>query len=67
MIARKPLSVSLTPELHAFIGGLVETGSYASSSEVVRAGLRLLQQQQQQQIERAQRVAPQAIAMKVGR
>ena len=69
MIARKPLSVSLTPELHAFIGGLVETGSYASSSEVVRAGLRLLQQQQQQQqqIERAQRVTPQAIAMKVGR
>ena len=53
MIERKPLSVSLTPELHGFIISLVTSGTYASSSEVVRAGLRLLQQQQAEQAQRA--------------
>ena len=43
MAVRKPLSVSLTPELHTFITELVKGGSYTSSSEVIRAGLRLLQ------------------------
>lgn len=42
MIERRTLSVSLTPELHAFISAPVEDGSYVNSSEVVRAGLRLL-------------------------
>jgi antitoxin ParD1/3/4 len=36
------MNVSLTPELEQFIENLVKKGSYASSSEVVRSGLRLL-------------------------
>ena len=46
MIERIPVSVSLTPELHLFARALVEGGGYGSTSEVVRAGLRLLQQQE---------------------
>ena len=44
MVTRKPLSVSLTPELHAFVADMVKAGSYGSFSEVVREGLRLLQE-----------------------
>ncbi len=42
MIERKNVSVSLTPELHAFVTGHVQSGGYSSVSEVVREGLRLL-------------------------
>lgn len=42
---RSTLNVSLTPELSDFIASLVRSGNYKSSSEVVREGLRLLQQQ----------------------
>jgi len=52
IIARKepPLShiekrtISLPEEHAAYIDGLVESGQYASASEVVRAGLRALQE-----------------------
>ena len=37
------MTISLTPELDAFVRHEVESGRYASSSEVIRAGLRLLQ------------------------
>jgi antitoxin ParD1/3/4 len=47
MAIRKPLSVSLTPELHAFVEDLVKAGGYGSFSEVVREGLRLLQERKQ--------------------
>jgi len=40
------LNVSLTPELVALIGEKVASDDFESASEVVRAGLRLLQQQQ---------------------
>lgn len=42
--ARKTRNVSLTPELEAFIDGRVATGRYRSASEVVRAALRLLEE-----------------------
>ncbi len=37
------MNVSLTPELDRFVRDAVEGGRYASSSEVVRDALRLLQ------------------------
>ena len=46
MIERKPISVSLTPELHAFVQDLAGRGDYGSASEVVRAGLRLLRERE---------------------
>ena len=40
----KTLNVSLTPELHALVTAQVASGRYGSASEVVRAGLRLLEE-----------------------
>ncbi len=37
-----PMNVSLTPELEAWVEKLVQGGLYSSSSEVMRAALRLL-------------------------
>jgi antitoxin ParD1/3/4 len=45
MPPKASLNVSLTPELTAYISSLVATGYYRSSSEVVRAGLRLMQRE----------------------
>ncbi len=39
------MNVSLTPQLEEMINKKVETGLYQSASEVVRAGLRLLEEQ----------------------
>lgn len=38
------MNVSLTPELENIVEAKVKSGMYNSASEVVRAGLRLLQQ-----------------------
>lgn len=38
------MNVSLTPELEKLVAHKVDTGLYNSASEVVREGLRLLQQ-----------------------
>ncbi|HEY8380510.1 MAG TPA: type II toxin-antitoxin system ParD family antitoxin [Microvirga sp.] len=43
---RKTRNVSLTPELEAFIDRAVAAGRYRSASEVVRAALRLLYDQE---------------------
>jgi antitoxin ParD1/3/4 len=40
-------TVSLPPEHAAYINRLVSSGDYASASEVVRAGLRALQERDQ--------------------
>lgn len=41
------MNVSLTPELEQIVSFKVESGLYNSASEVVREGLRLLQQRDQ--------------------
>ncbi|MGE3311307.1 MAG: type II toxin-antitoxin system ParD family antitoxin [Limisphaerales bacterium] len=41
------MNVSLTPELEEFIAGKVATGLYQTASEVVREGLRLLEERDQ--------------------
>jgi antitoxin ParD1/3/4 len=38
------MNVSLTPELERLVAEKVESGMYSSASEVVREGLRLLQE-----------------------
>jgi putative addiction module CopG family antidote len=48
MPAKSSLNVSLTPEFTAFISTKLATGHYRSGSEVVRAALRLLAQQDDQ-------------------
>lgn len=42
-MARRTLNVSLTPELEEFVASRVASGRYLTSSEVVREGLRLLE------------------------
>lgn len=43
-INRKTRNIALTVEQDEFVNSLVKTGQYQSASEVVRAGLRLLDQ-----------------------
>jgi antitoxin ParD1/3/4 len=43
MAVRKTITVSVTPEQHAFLGERVHSGQYGSVSEVVRAALRMLE------------------------
>lgn len=47
-VHRTSLNVSLTPELEQFILQRVASGRYQTASEVVRAGLRLLEQSEPQ-------------------
>jgi antitoxin ParD1/3/4 len=43
-----PTSVALSPRLEAFVREQVDAGRYNNASEVVRDGLRLLEQRQQE-------------------
>ena len=49
------MNVSLTPELERFVNERVETGLYQTASEVVRDGLRLLKQREEERIESLRR------------
>ncbi len=48
MPIRTTMNVSLTPELEKFVESRVATGRYQTASEVVREGLRLLEQQERE-------------------
>jgi antitoxin ParD1/3/4 len=41
------MNISLTPELEKLVDSKVKSGRYASASEVIREGLRLLEEQDQ--------------------
>jgi antitoxin ParD1/3/4 len=41
-------SVTIGPQLDEFVGKLIESGRYGSTSEVVRSALRLLERQEKQ-------------------
>jgi antitoxin ParD1/3/4 len=43
MAIRTSLNISLTPELEKFVQSRVSTGRYQTASEVIREGLRLLE------------------------
>lgn len=43
----KNTSISIGPHFDTFIQNQIETGRYASTSEVVRAGLRLLEREEE--------------------
>ncbi len=47
MPATNARNVSLTDDQHALVERLVKSGRYASASEVIRHGLRLLQEQEE--------------------
>jgi antitoxin ParD1/3/4 len=51
----KTRNVSLTPEIEAFIDGRVASGRFRSASEVVRAALRLLEEDERRRETRGQR------------
>ena len=44
------MNVSLTPELERFVEKKVQTGRYQSASEVIRAGLRLLEERDDERL-----------------
>jgi antitoxin ParD1/3/4 len=46
------MNISLTPELERMVDERVKTGRYASASEVIREGLRLLEEQEQFKLQR---------------
>jgi antitoxin ParD1/3/4 len=41
------MNISLTPELEQMVSDKVKSGRYASASEVIREGLRLLEEREQ--------------------
>ena len=42
-------NVNLTPEMDKFVSARIKSGQYANASEVVRAGLRALEREEQEE------------------
>lgn len=64
------LSIALTPEMARLVRGAVESGEYASNSEVVREALREWEQRralQQQDVEELRRLWAEGVASGAGR
>lgn len=57
-VTLKTRNVSLTPEIEAFIAGRIACGRFRSASEVVRAALRLLEEDEHQREAAMQRGQP---------
>jgi antitoxin ParD1/3/4 len=51
-----PVSADLGPKLEKYVTKLVKSGRYRSKSEVLREGLRLLQDREKQKVEEFQRL-----------
>jgi antitoxin ParD1/3/4 len=62
-IQRTSLNVSLTPELERFIVARVASGRYQTASEVVRAALRLLEQNDSREDRLSSRIASAAVGI----
>ena len=62
MPIRTSLNVSLTPELEEFVQSRVASGLYQTASEVIREGLRLLEER-----ERAREAALEELRAKIRR
>ena len=62
MPIRTSLNVSLTPELEQFVQSRVASGLYQTASEVIREGLRLLEER-----ERAREAALEELRVKIRR
>lgn len=66
----KTLTVSLTPHQAAMMQGAVETGGYASNSEIVRDALRLWEQREemrQMELARLKKAYDEGMASGAGR
>ena len=55
MANRKNISVSFTPQQAEFLASCVASGRYQSTSEVVREGLRLLEDRQERRLAELER------------
>jgi antitoxin ParD1/3/4 len=42
-------NINLTPQLDRFVDGMIQDGQYANASEVLRAGLRALEQNRREE------------------
>ena len=67
MANRESMNVSLTPELAAFVERQVASGRYRSASEVVRQGLRELQEREEWKAEVREKIEEGLRSLKAGK